>query len=143
MINVVEGDQTINLESPAFASGDEVPDVHSDYGDGLSPAFRWSGVPDATQSIVLVAEDPDAPRDVPFTHWILYNMPGGTREVPASIPRELRLPQLDGALQGRSSAGAIGYLGPHPPENDPAHHYHFELFCLDAPLELGPGADRD
>jgi Raf kinase inhibitor-like YbhB/YbcL family protein len=132
----------VTMASPSFADGAEIPDANSDYGDGLSPELRWSGVPGGTRSLALVTEDPDAPKG-PFTHWILYNLPGDLRELPPSIPSNAELPQLAGALQGRTSAGSIGYFGPHPPENDPPHHYHFELFCLDAPLPLGPGADRD
>lgn len=37
-INAVRGRDsgTVTVESPAFADGDEIPDAHSDYGDGLS-----------------------------------------------------------------------------------------------------------
>ena len=48
-----------------------------------------------------------------------------------------------GALQGRNSRGQIGYMGPRPPEGDPPHHYHFQVFALDAPLTMPPGADRE
>jgi Raf kinase inhibitor-like YbhB/YbcL family protein len=132
----------VTIESPSFANGDQIPDANADYGDGLSPELRWSGVPSGTQSLALMAEDPDAPK-APFTHWIVYNLPGGLRELPPSIPQHAELSQFDGALQGRSSAGSIGYFGPRPPENDPPHHYHFELFCLDTPLALAPGAEKD
>ena len=36
----------------------------------------------------------------------------------------------------------IGHFGPHPPRDDGPHHYHFEVFCLDTPLNLRPGATR-
>lgn len=145
MIDTLEsrGRTSVTVESPAFSNGAEIPDDNSDYGDGRSPELRWSGVPSGTRALALVAEDPDAPQQTPFTHWLLYNLPADVRQLPASIPQESKLPRFDGALQGRSSAGTIGYFGPHPPEDDPAHHYHFELFCLDAPLDVGPGANRD
>src|SRR5262249_22371545 len=111
-------------------------------GNGLSPTLRWTDAPRATRSIALVAEDPDAPHHVPFTHWLLYNLPGYLRELPGSIPPDARLPQFDGAAQGRTSNGTIGYFGPHPPKDDRAHHYHFEVFCLDSALNLPPGATR-
>ncbi len=34
--------------------------AHSDYGEKLSPALEWSGIPAATASLVLLMEDPDA-----------------------------------------------------------------------------------
>jgi Raf kinase inhibitor-like YbhB/YbcL family protein len=47
-----------------------------------------------------------------------------------------------GALQGRNSRGSIGYFGPRPPKADPPHHYHVQLFALDAALDLDPNASR-
>jgi Raf kinase inhibitor-like YbhB/YbcL family protein len=45
------------------------------------------------------------------------------------------------ARQGTNTHGTIGYFGPRPPGSDP-HHYHFQLFALDAKLALKPGATR-
>jgi len=144
IIETIGGRRTprIRVESETFADGTMIPDVNSDYGDGQSPQLRWSGRPPSTRSIALVAEDPDAPRNYPFTHWLLYNLPGSLDALPGSIPQEARLPQFDGAAQGRTSNGTIGYFGPHPPKDDRAHHYHFEVFCLDSSLNLPPGATR-
>ena len=46
-------------------------------------------------------------------------------------------------LQGRNTRGSLGYFGPRPPVGDAPHHYHFQVFALDAVLPLGFGADRD
>lgn len=134
---------TIDVSSPAFASDGSIPDTYSDYGEGRSPELSWGDVPSGTKTIAIVAEDPDAPRTVPYTHWLLYNLPATARSVSAAVPHEESPRNLEGALQGRSSKGSIGYFGPHPPTNDPPHHYHFELFCLDAPLDLTAGANRN
>jgi Raf kinase inhibitor-like YbhB/YbcL family protein len=144
MIETIGGRQTprIKVESAAFAENFHMPDAHSDYGDGMSPQLRWFGAPPGTRAIALVAEDPDAPRDIPFTHWLLYNLPGDISEVPAAIPPDERLPGFKDAAQGCSSNGRIGYFGPHPPKDDGPHRYHFEVFCLDSPLDLAPGATR-
>ena len=133
----------ITVESPAFSDGSEIPETSSDYGDGRSPELRWSGLPSGTRSVAVVAEDPDASQNTPFTHWLLYNLPAEIRHLPESMPKDSQLPQFDGAMQGRTSAGTIGYYGPHPPASDREHHYHFEVFCLDAPLNVGPGATRE
>ena len=144
MIETIGGRLTprIKVESGSFAEGVEIPDAHTDYGTGVSPQLRWHGAPAATRSIALIAEDPDAPLHAPFTHWLLYNLPGNINEIPPAIPPDARLLQFDGAAQGRTSNGTIGYFGPHPPKDDGPHRYHFEVFCLDSPLELGPGATR-
>jgi len=145
MIETVGGRQTprITVESTTFAENLRIPDANSDYGDGMSPQLRWSGAPAGTRAIALVAEDPDAPRDTPFTHWLLYNLPGDVNELPPAIPPDEWLPKFNNAAQGCSSNGRIGYFGPHPPKDDGPHRYHFEVFCLDSPLNLGPGATRN
>jgi Raf kinase inhibitor-like YbhB/YbcL family protein len=144
MIETIGGRRTprIRVESGTFADGSAIPDVNSGYGSGQSPELRWGSTPAGTRSIALVAEDPDAPRNVPFTHWLVYNLPGTLDRLPASIPAEARLPEFEGAAQGRTSNGTIGYFGPHPPKDDRPHHYHFEVFCLDSPVNLPPGATR-
>jgi Raf kinase inhibitor-like YbhB/YbcL family protein len=144
MIETIGGRQTprIKVESTTFGDGRIIPDAHSDYGDGVSPDLRWSDVPPGTRAVALVAEDPDAPQPMPCTHWLLYNLPPNIHELPAALPPDERLSQFDGAAQGRASNGAIGYFGPHPPKDDAPHHYHFEVFCLDSPLDLRPGATR-
>ena len=134
---------TITVESPAFSDGSEIPETNCDYGDGRSPELRWSVVPSGTRSVAVVAEDPDVSQKTPFTHWLLYNLSPETRHLPESLPNDSRLTSFDGAMQGRTSVGTIGYYGPHPPANDREHHYHFELFCLDTPLDVGPGATRE
>ena len=143
MIETIGGRLTprIRVESADFEPGRLIPDANSDYADGMSPTLRWSGAPSGTRSVAIIAEDPDAPRQT-FTHWLLYNLPGNMNELPPAIPPGQQLPQLNGAAQGRTSNGVIGYFGPHPPKDDAPHHYHFEVFCLDTPLDLAPGATR-
>src|SRR4051812_48134402 len=94
MIDTIGGRQTprINVESATFDGGRVIPDANSDYGDGLSPELRWSGVPAGTRAVALVAEDPDAPQQTPCTHWLLYNLPADVNALPAAIPPDDRLP---------------------------------------------------
>jgi Raf kinase inhibitor-like YbhB/YbcL family protein len=133
-IHAVSGGDSppLKVESSAFAAGDEIPDANSDYADGMSPPLKWSRVPDGTRSFAVVVEDPDVRQNAPFVHWVLYNLPGDIRELPASIPPDSRLEQFGGAVQGRASNGSVGYFGPRPPTDDDPHHYHFEVFSLDS-----------
>ena len=41
-------------------------------------------------------------------------------------------------IAGTNDARSVGYFGPMPPYG--LHHYHFQLFALDAPLDLAAGA---
>ncbi|MBV8884859.1 MAG: hypothetical protein JO235_12810 [Chroococcidiopsidaceae cyanobacterium CP_BM_RX_35] len=40
--------------------------------------------PNGTNTFVLILDDPDAP-DQSFTHWVVYNLPVHTRELPEGI----------------------------------------------------------
>jgi hypothetical protein len=110
----------------------------SAYGDNLSPPLTWTPVAGAATYVVIV-EDPDAPGDAPFVHWLIWNIPGGQAALPAGIASGGRPPTPAGAAQGRNGAGQIGYFGPRPPPGTGAHHYHLEVFALDAPLPSPAG----
>ncbi|MGH3042927.1 MAG: YbhB/YbcL family Raf kinase inhibitor-like protein, partial [Gaiellaceae bacterium] len=56
------------LTSPAFEHGQPIPRKHTCEGEDVSPPLIWSGVPEGTASLALVADDPDAPSGT-FTHW--------------------------------------------------------------------------
>lgn len=102
--------------------------------DGLSPALAWSRVLEA-QTYVLVVEDPDAPGERPFLHWLVWNLPGDLEALPQGIAEGHKPSPLNGAVQGRNSAGAFGYRGASPPEGAGAHRYHFQLFALSGRID--------
>ncbi len=43
------------------------------------PALIWDGVPEGTAELVLLVDDPDAPVEGSFVHWVLYSLPGRGR----------------------------------------------------------------
>ncbi|MGK5023388.1 YbhB/YbcL family Raf kinase inhibitor-like protein [Janthinobacterium sp. RB2R34] len=114
---------------------------YSEYADGVSPPLSWSTVAGA-KSYAIIMEDPDAPQK-PFVHWLAWNIPSTVTSLPEGLQEQPRLTEPEGVLQGRTTRGSIGYYGPRPPVGDPAHHYHFQVFALDAVLSLPFGADRD
>jgi Raf kinase inhibitor-like YbhB/YbcL family protein len=134
---------TIVVTSSSAVPGGPLPLVYTDYGEKISPALQWTGVPATGRSLVVVMEDPDAREPKPFVHWLLYNLPATTTSLPEALPGLPRLPELEGALQGRNSRGTIGYFGPRPPRIDPAHHYHFQIFAVTEMLSLPPSASRE
>lgn len=115
---------------------------HSEYADGVSPALSWSPIAGA-RSYALVMEDPDAKPVTPYVHWLAWNIPATTTSLPEGLQEQPRLTEPEGVLQGKTSRGTVGYLGPRPPVGDPPHHYHFQILALDRMLDLPPGATRD
>ncbi|MGQ9546821.1 MAG: YbhB/YbcL family Raf kinase inhibitor-like protein [Dehalococcoidia bacterium] len=131
---------TLALSSPVFQGGETIPTKYTCQGEDISPPLTWAGPPPETRSFALIMDDPDAPGGRAFTHWVLFNLPADTRELPEAIPRQNELE--NGAVQGRNDFGAIGYGGPCPPAG-PAHHYRFTIFALDRRLDLAAGASRN
>ncbi|HCR52056.1 TPA: YbhB/YbcL family Raf kinase inhibitor-like protein [Candidatus Kaiserbacteria bacterium] len=122
----------MSLTSPAFEHNGTIPAKYTCDGNSeLSPPLSISGVPEGAQSLVLIMDDPDVPRELKadgvFDHWTLFNIPPDTHEIP------------EGAIAGEAganSSGAAGYTGPcPPPEYEPSEHrYVFALYALSGPL---------
>lgn len=128
--------------SSSFAKGGAIPARYSEYADGVSPALSWTAVPNA-KSYVVIMEDPDAKPVTPFVHWLAWNIPAAITSLPEGLQEQPRLTEPDGVLQGRTTRGTIGWTGPRPPVGDPPHHYHFQVYALDAMLDVPWGAERD
>ena len=129
---------SLSIASTGFAAGQPIPAVYSCHGRNVSPPLAWAGAPGATKSFALILDDPDAPSGT-FVHWVLYNVPAGSRNLPEAVPGRAKLD--DGSLQGTNGAGGTGYTGPCPPSG--THHYHFKLYALDSALSLPSGATKD
>jgi Raf kinase inhibitor-like YbhB/YbcL family protein len=129
--------------SPAFEYNGEISQKHSADGANLSPPLRWSGVPAGTGELVLICEDPDAPKVMPFVHWVVYGLPPDLTSLPEGIPSMDPLASMPDLRQGKNSADQIGYSGPRPPVGHGVHHYHFQLFALDKPLKFNYQPGRE
>jgi hypothetical protein len=113
---------------------------HTAYGDNLSPPLRWTPVAGAG-AYAIILEDPDAPMERPFVHWLIWNIPADVDWLPEGIPNNANPVTPQGAVQGRNDNGSYGYFGPRPPAGTGTHHYHFQIFALDGPLTLHADAD--
>lgn len=132
----------ITLTSPSFKDGGAIPLKHADYGQKLSPPLAWSKKPEATQSYVILMDDPDAKPNL-VNHWGIYNIPPTVTALPEGVPADPSLVIPDGAAQTTTTKGAPGYFGPRPPAGEPSHKYHFQIFALNRTLELAPNATSD
>jgi Raf kinase inhibitor-like YbhB/YbcL family protein len=139
-----ESDTGMEISSLAFEDGGEIPTEYTCDGANSSPPLRISGVPEETAALALVVDDPDVPTpDRRFVHWLLWNLPADTEQVPQSVPRGPSVSELGGAVQGTNDADEVGYSGPCPPGADGPHTYRFFLYALEEEIELEAGATRD
>lgn len=133
---------SVTLRSPAFTDRSAIPRRHSGDGEDLSPPLSWSPLPAGTRSLALIVDDPDAPSDEPWVHWLIYNIPATLAGLDEGIPQQAQPAQPAGVTQGLNSWGSPGYRGPAPPRGHGTHHYHFKLYALDAQLDLPQGLDK-
>ena len=73
--------------------------------------------------------DPDAPFPEPYVHWMVYGIAPN-----ASFGERYN--------EGKNSKLAIGFTPAAPPRGHGLHHYHFEVFALDAATDYDPGVGR-
>jgi Raf kinase inhibitor-like YbhB/YbcL family protein len=128
------------IHTSAFSPGGRLQLRQSAYGDNLSPSIGWGANPNA-KAYALVVEDPDTKGPRPYVHWMIWNIPADVTTLPDSLPGEAEPHAVPDAVQGRNDAGTIGWFGPRPPSGSGLHHYHFQVFALDAPLTIGANAN--
>ena len=135
------GSSRLLVTSGAFVSGGELDDKYTQNGDNMSPGITWSKGPLGTQSYAVLAEDSGVNRAEPIVHWVIFNIPSTAISLPANVPTDATLE--NGSVQGKNVRGSAGYIGPKPPAGQ-SHPYHFEVFALNARLNIDPAsADRN
>ncbi|TMM46716.1 YbhB/YbcL family Raf kinase inhibitor-like protein [Qipengyuania marisflavi] len=115
------------LTSPAFRHNGELdPCFTACEDDAVAPPLEWTAPPPGTQELALVVEDADKGE----VHWLVWGL----------APQKGKL--LEGEVPPRTGKNAKGnseWLLPDPPLGE-EHRYVFQLFALDLPLTLMPGA---
>lgn len=149
----------LSLATPAFAAGkfalhsadikpnaqlsdEQVFNGFGCSGANVSPQLAWENAPAGTKSFVVTVYDPDAPTGSGWWHWIVYDIPAATKELPKGAGSgKAQLPE--GAKEGRTDFGAPGFGGACPPSGDKPHRYIFTVYALkteklDVPADASP-----
>jgi Raf kinase inhibitor-like YbhB/YbcL family protein len=115
-----------------------VPPKYTGRG-GVQPAFKFSNAPAGTVSYAIIFHDIDVAiggNTGDVLHWIAWNIPASANGIPeGSLP--------PGSVQGANIAGQNAYFGPGAPPGPRYHHYVFELYALNATLDLPTTSMRD
>jgi hypothetical protein len=132
----LQGPENFTLTSPAFDHGTPIPERHRGrlFGANISPALAWTTPPAETAELVLIVQDPDAPRRTPATHALTLGIDpslGGILENGLADPSPIR-----GLQHGKGALGHRGWAGPLPLRSHGPHSYVFQLFALDNKLGL-------
>ena len=99
-------------------------------GGNVSPALKWSGAPSGTKSYAVTLYDPDAPTGSGWWHWIVYNIPAATTELPEGAGAVGGAAVPAGATSGRNDFGSAAFGGACPPAGDRPHRYVFTVYAL-------------
>ncbi len=131
---------SFRLSSPDFVEGGAMPRGCTCDGDDASPALLWDNIPEGTQSLALIVDDPDAPDPaapkMTYVHWVLYNIPPSL----SGLAAELQAPP-EGAQEGINDWGRGRYGGPCPPIG--RHRYFHKLYALNKALEFPKPPTKD
>jgi len=119
----------LKIRSVAFSYGGYIPPRYTCEGENVNPPLEISDLPENTQSLALIVEDPDAPRGT-YDHWIAWNIP----------PREAISENSRPGIRGKNSFGNTEYGGPCPPWG--SHRYFFKVYALDSDLNIQAGSDK-
>ncbi|MEW5894250.1 MAG: YbhB/YbcL family Raf kinase inhibitor-like protein [Candidatus Omnitrophota bacterium] len=130
MNSVQKGFAAMEISSPDFEADGMIPARFTCQGEEISPALKIVNIPEETQSLALIVDDPDAPSKT-WVHWVVYDMKIngviGQGEVPG--------------VQGSNDFGQLNYGGPCPPGG--THRYFFKVYALDKKLGLGEGLSKE
>jgi Raf kinase inhibitor-like YbhB/YbcL family protein len=131
------------LMTSAYSEGSMIPSQYSCADPNAStPALQWSNPPEGTVSFAVILHDTDAAPGkgaMDVTHWIFWNVPASSTSVAGGVKPDS---SPDGILQGKNVRNVNGYQPPCPPPGATPHHYIFELYALDAKLDLPAGSAR-
>ena len=76
----------MEIKSSAFEAGEMIPGKYTCDGQDISPPLEWSDFPDTVKSFAIISDDPDAPVGT-WVHWVYYDIPADTTNLPENIPR--------------------------------------------------------
>jgi len=116
------------LSSAAFMDGGLLdPSFCAQEEDAVAPPLEWSAPPTGAAEVVLLVECVETGA----CHWAVWGFPAQKGQLlEGEVPPRV----------GKNAAGNSEWLLPNPPAEAGKHHYVFQLFALDLPLVLMPGA---
>jgi Raf kinase inhibitor-like YbhB/YbcL family protein len=117
------------VKSPAFENNKNIPKKYTCDSEDVNPPLTIESIPEGTESLVLIVDDPDAPMGT-WDHWIVWDIPPAGEIAENSVP----------GTEGMNSFNRTSYGGPCPPSG--THRYFFKVYALDKKLDLDSSARK-
>ena len=115
--------EKLTITSSVFKNKDVIPAKYTCDGEDVNPPLSVESVPEETESLVLIVDDPDAPMGM-WDHWVVWDIPPTIKIEENSVP----------GTEGLNDFGKYSYGGPCPPSG--THRYFFKVYALDKKLDL-------
>jgi Raf kinase inhibitor-like YbhB/YbcL family protein len=119
----------LKITSSAFKNNDHIPSKYTCDGVDVNPPLTVEGIPEATKSLALIVDDPDAPMGT-WDHWVVWNIPPTEKIGENSVP----------GVEGLNDFRKHSYGGPCPPSG--THRYFFKVYALDTKLILSANSRK-
>jgi Raf kinase inhibitor-like YbhB/YbcL family protein len=114
----------MKLSCPDFLHQQMMPKKFSCLGKGVSPALVIEDIPKETKSLVLIVDDPDAPKAT-FVHWVVYNL---------APLKKIEEGSAAGGTLGLNSLKEKEFVPACPPSGK--HRYFFKIYALKEKLSF-------
>ena len=127
-----------------FSYDGQVESRYTAIGENTSPPLKIENLDPEAETIAIIVNDADAPVER-ASHWLIWNIPALIDNIQENIPMDVKkVPELNGAYQGKNDFGDIGYRGPALPSStfEKPHTYRLIVYALDSELDLEPGAQE-
>jgi Raf kinase inhibitor-like YbhB/YbcL family protein len=126
---------SLSVTSSDLTDGERLSERHvadsmGCHGENLSPQLSWSGAPEGTKSFAVTCFDPDAPTGSGFWHWVLFDLPLSTKELPRGAGSGAKEGLPAGAIHARNDTGSLAFVGAAPPEGHGEHRYVFAVHAV-------------
>ncbi|HXG39244.1 MAG TPA: YbhB/YbcL family Raf kinase inhibitor-like protein [Bacteroidota bacterium] len=125
--------QTFTLKSKDIGGQATEKQVFNGFGcsgANISPQLSWENPPEGTKSFAVTMYDPDAPTGSGWWHWLMFDIPATTRELPTNAGDVKQNLAPKGAIQSVTDFGTRGYGGPCPPPGHGRHQYIITVYAL-------------
>lgn len=122
----------MELKSSSFKYNSVIPSKYTCDGKNINPNLYLENIPEKVEDLVFIVDDPDAPAGT-WIHWTVWGVDPKVNTI-----NEGELPE--GAREGLTSFGTVGYGGPCPPESSGVHRYSFRVYAMDKKIKLPAGS---
>lgn len=119
----VTNPEQLKITCTAFNNREYIPLKYTCDGDNINPSLEIEFIPEATKSLALIVDDPDAPIGT-WVHWVVWNIP---------VTHHIKENDIQG-IEGINDFQKNHYSGPCPPSG--THRYFFKIYALDVLLRL-------